>query len=241
MKLTILETGLVPAAIRDRFEDYPSMFQHLMGPLDNAMQFEAVSVISGAVLPDPEGLDAVLITGSPASVYDDDPWVSELRDYIRVLAGARVPMIGICYGHQAMADALGGDVGKSDKGWGIGRHSYTVSSCPPGISSEACPSVLNAYVSHQDQVLVPPDGAEVVAGSEFTPNAALSYRDIPALSFQCHPEFSADYSQALYEARRGRPLTEAAVEDAVASLALGNNHRVIGVWMVQFLHTHATK
>lgn len=239
MKLTILETGYVPEAIRSSFDDYPTMFEQLMAPLDSLMQFEAVSVISGAVLPDPGDLDAVLITGSPASVYHADPWIGALRDYIREVVASKIPMIGICYGHQAIADALGARVEKSDKGWGIGRHVYDVKTRSASWMDDEWAPEIATYVSHQDQVLSVPDGAEVLAGSDFTPNAALLYHDGPALSFQCHPEFSADYAGALYEARKGRPLTPEAVADAMASLNGGNNHTLIARWMVRFLQTHA--
>ncbi len=239
MRLTILETGFVPEAIRSSFDDYPTMFEQLMSPLDRLMQFEAISVIGGAVLPEPESLQAVLITGSPASVYDADPWIGELRAYIQALARTKVPMIGICYGHQAIADALGASVGKSEKGWGIGRHVYSVQALTDTWMRDDWTPEIATYVSHQDQVLTVPKGAEILAGSDFTPNAALVYRDIPALSFQCHPEFSADYAQALYEARKGRPLTPDAVVDANESLSAGNNHALIANWMVRFLQTHA--
>ena len=70
------------------------------------------------------------ITGSAAGVYDDFPWLDPLRDFIRRAYAAKTPMLGICFGHQIMADALGGDVRKSEKGWGIGRHVYDVDAAP---------------------------------------------------------------------------------------------------------------
>ena len=117
MKLTIIETGLVPEPIRADFADYPAMFAALLGAADPSLQFETVSVIKGELLPEPEHCDAVLITGSPAGVYDPYPWIADLSEFIRAAAAASIPQIGICFGHQILAEALGGKVEKSIKGW----------------------------------------------------------------------------------------------------------------------------
>jgi GMP synthase-like glutamine amidotransferase len=113
-------------------------------------------------------VEAVMITGSPAGVYDDEAWIGPLADFIRAGAAAGVPQVGICFGHQILAEALGGKVIKSDKGWGVGRHTYDVVACP-GFVSETCPPTVSAAVSHQDQVVALPPGAEVIAASDFTP------------------------------------------------------------------------
>ena len=110
MKLTIVETGLVPEPIRASFVDYPGMFRALVRASDPAMDFETVSVIKGEALPDPASLEAILITGSPAGVYDDDPWIGPLMNFARAAAAAGVPQVGICFGHQLLAEALGGKV-----------------------------------------------------------------------------------------------------------------------------------
>ena len=77
-------------------------------------------------LPDPAGLEAILLTGSPAGVYDDLDWIAPLERFVRAAYHAKIPMAGICFGHQLIAQALGGTVRKSEKGWGIGRHVYDV-------------------------------------------------------------------------------------------------------------------
>ena len=166
MKLTIIETGFVPAPIRASFVDYPCMVRALVRASDPDMEFETVSVIKGEVLPDPGALDAVLITGSPAGVYDDDPWIAPLMDFIRSAADARLPQVGICFGHQIMAEALGGKVIKSPKGWGIGRHTYEIKACPDWAGD--CPATISVGVSHQDQVVVLPPDANLLAASDFT-------------------------------------------------------------------------
>ena len=235
MKLTIIETGLVPEPIREKFEDYPTMFRHMMAGV-GAYDFETVSVIQGEALPDPEALDAVLITGSPAGVYDDESWISPLVDFIRAGADAGVPQVGICFGHQILAEALGRKVVKSDKGWGVGRHTYDVVACPRFIQ-EACPPTVSAAVSHQDQVVTLPPGAEIIAASDFTPFAGLYYPEAPALSFQCHPEFADGYSAALYSLRRPR-LGETLTDQALESLEIEGDHTRLARWTAEFLTAH---
>lgn len=238
MKLTIIETGLVPEPIREAFDDYPAMFRQLLRAADPELEFETISVIRGESLPDPASLQAILITGSPAGVYDDDPWIAPLKEFIRRAADAGVPQIGICFGHQVMAEALGGKVVKSEKGWGIGRHTYKVQACPDWTGGD-CPQSVSVPVSHQDQVVALPPGARVIAASDFTPFAALDYGETPAISFQCHPEFDPKYSAALYEIRKGRPLAEAAVDAAIQSLGAPLDNMRLGRWIARFIRQFA--
>lgn len=216
MKLTIIQTGDVPAPLRDRFGPYHQMFRTMFEASGGGFTYEAVLASDGEVLPDPAGLEGIVITGSPAGVYDDLPWIEPLRDFVRAAYAANTPMLGICFGHQIMADALGGDVRKSEKGWGMGRHSYRVLS-RPGFMDDA-PETLAIACSHQDQVITPPETARVILASDFTPNAGLVYDNGAALSFQPHPEFHDDYALALAEMRRGRAPDEV-VDTALASIA----------------------
>ena len=235
MKLTIIETGLVPEAIRDEFEDYPAMFRAMMDAV-GAFDFETVSVVTGEALPGPEGLEGVMITGSPAGVYDPEPWIGPLMEFIRQAARADVPLVGICFGHQILAEALGGKVVKSEKGWAAGRHIYDVVACPDFIG-EACPAVIGGAASHQDQVVTLPPGARIIAASDFTPYAGLYYPDAPALSFQCHPEFSDAYSAALYASRRAR-LGDEMTDRALESLEVEGDHVRLARWIAAFLEAH---
>jgi GMP synthase-like glutamine amidotransferase len=235
MKLTLIETGQAPLAIRDRFPDYPAMFARMFEQADPAIRCETVSLVKGEKLPAPSGLEAVLYTGSPAGVYEDHPWMAPLMSFIRAAGQARIPQVGICFGHQAMAEALGGKVAKSDKGWGVGRHTYKLLSAP-GWKGEK-PSTLSIAVSHQDQVIIIPPGAEIIACSDFTEFAALHYPEIRGLSFQCHPEFAPDFAAALYLARRGTSLPDETADLAVASLRERCDRRFLADWIVSFLRS----
>ena len=232
MKLTILKTGDVPEPLRPQFGPYPPMFMRMFEEAGHRFDYEVVGVNDGEPLPDPAKLDAVLITGSPAGVYDDYAWLDPLRGFIRSAYAANTPMLGICFGHQIMADALGGDVRKSEKGWGLGRHTYAVTARPSFLATEL--PHLSIACSHQDQVIVPPAEAEVFLASEFTPNAGLAYRNGRALSLQPHPEFLYDYALALVELRRGRA-PDAVVDTAMASVTTPSHSRDVAGWLGEFL------
>jgi GMP synthase-like glutamine amidotransferase len=236
MKLTIIETGQVPLVIRDRFPDYPEMFRQMIAAVDTGISCETISIVQGETLPDPASIDAVLYTGSPAGVYDPEPWIAPLSDFIRAAAAAKTPQVGICFGHQIMGEALGGKVIKSPKGWGVGRHTYEVVQCPD-VSGASCPQEVSIAVSHQDQVVELPPAADVIVRSAFTPYAGLSYRNFPAISFQCHPEFAPDYAAALYDARRSGSLGDEAADKAIASLGTGLDRLVLAGWIANFLRS----
>lgn len=213
MKLTIVQTGAVPDTLKVQFVDYPLMFRQMFASTGAQFDHDDVDARVSA-LPDPSSLGGIVITGSPAGVYEDHDWLPPLRDFIRRAYDIGTPMLGVCFGHQIMADALGGDVRKSEKGWGLGRHTYRVASRPAFMAE--MPETLSVACSHQDQVLVPPADADVFLASDFAPNAGLVYRNGRAMSVQPHPEFEDDYATALVELRRGK------APDAVIEAALGS-------------------
>lgn len=208
------------------------MFEQMLDRTGAGFSYSVVRAHDGEPLPDPATMGGILITGSAAGVYDDLPWLAPLRAFIRNAYGKRTPMLGICFGHQIMADTLGGDVRKSEKGWGLGRHSYGVKAAPGFM--KAAPAALAIACSHQDQVIVAPSEAEVILGSDFTPNAGLFYRNGAALSFQPHPEFADDYTVALAELRRGKA-PEALVDEAVASVSKGSDSGMVAGYIARFL------
>ena len=219
MKLTILETGLLPEGIRADWPSYPEMIETLLRSQGFDGQTQTVSVVGGEDLPAPDGDDPVLLMGSPYGVYDETLWMDPLRTFIQTRADSKRPMVGICFGHQILADALGGRVEKSNKGWGVGRHVYQV--LGEGGPLMATPNDTRAFalnVSHQDQVITPPPGAATIAASAFCEHAALLYENAPILSFQGHPEFADDYAAALYTHRRGTTIPADLVDAALASL-----------------------
>ena len=234
MKLTILETGLPPEAMRDDWPRYPAMFEELISPHLPGLTCESVAISQGEPFPDLETVDALLVTGSAAGVYETHDWMAPLLNYIQLAAAKGVPQIGVCFGHQAVAKALGAKVDKSDKGWGLGRHVYDV--CEhPGWMGDFSHDTFSLGVSHQDQVQSLPPGASVVARSDFTPYAVLDYGRVPAISFQGHPEFSAGFCCALYNVRRNTAFTADRVDEACESLDTPVDNARVGEWMARFL------
>jgi len=224
MKVAILETGRPPGTLADQFGTYPDMFARLLGA---GFEIEIFDVQAGA-LPEADMHAAYLITGSPAGVYDPLPWIDPLEQFIR---GAKdKKMVGICFGHQVMAEALGGHVEKSDKGWGAGLHKYAIVRSEPWIDSAG---TIAAPASHQDQVVVQPPNTDVVAASDFTPLAALAWTDRPAISFQFHPEFSPAFAKALIAQRFD---TVSDPDAAIASLDAPNDNARVGQWIRNFLN-----
>ena len=228
MSIGILETGRTPAHLVDQHGRYDAMMRRMLGPGFSATTYD---VMSGDLPPRAEAHEAYLITGSPAGVYDRIPWIDHLRQFLRGLDG-RAKLVGICFGHQIMADSYGGRVEKSHKGWGLGLHRYGVSARAPWMDDAVSVSIP---VSHQDQVISTPVEADVLGGSDFTPFGILSYPARRAISFQCHPEFDAGYAAELVELRRAGLPDPAHADRARASLLeAGDGARVAG-WIRDFL------
>ena len=193
--VTIIEAGLVSPKNRERHGSYPQMFEAMMSAADPSVTFDTVSIPAGEPLPKVDAIEAILITGSSAGVYDGFDWIAPLEDFARTAHKAKVPMAGVCFGHQLIAQALGGVVRKSEKGWGLGRHVYDVA---PGNGIVGGTRIALA-ASHQDQVITPPAGARTILSSDFAEHAGLLYPGSTTLSVQPHPEFSVGYALACCE------------------------------------------
>jgi GMP synthase-like glutamine amidotransferase len=227
LRVAILEVGAPPGDMAQRYGSYPQMFETLLKA--DGLGFRTYDVTADE-WPGAGDFDALLITGSAAGAYDPLPWIAPLKAFLNE-ARAK-PMVGICFGHQIMAEAFGGHVEKSAKGWGVGLNRYTVLEREPWMDAAA---EFAIPASHQDQVTALPPGARVIAASDFTPYAALAYADGPAISFQGHPEFAPAYAEALIENRRGTRFSEAQADAAVASLEQPNDRERVGRWIVGFL------
>jgi len=187
MRIGILQTGLAPDGLMATMGDYPDMFAKLLDGHD--FTFITFRVVDGQFPAAITDCDGWLITGSRHGAYEDHPWIPPLEDFIRASFTAHVPVVGICFGHQIIAQAMGGKVEKYAGGWAVGATDYDF---------DGQTLTLNAW--HQDQVTVAPPGARVIASNAFCINAALLYDD-RALSVQAHPEFRPAFVDGLMKTR----------------------------------------
>ena len=223
LKLGLLETGRPPEELEGKHPNYPQMMVNWLKIPD--AESKSFAVLDGELPESPDDADIWVITGSKFGAYEDHPWIPPLEDFIRSCRDANVPMVGICFGHQIIAQALGGVVRKSAKGWGLGVHDYQVVKWPEALGK--APEGVHIQAVHQDQVEELPVGAERIATSEFCENAALWYPGF-AVTFQGHPEFHPDFIEDLLEARRGTAFPESDVHAALDTMEKPNNQKDLG-------------
>lgn len=233
MKLGILRTDTVRPEWSARFGEYPDMFMQLLGRLDPTLEFRVYHVERGDYPADIDEVDAYLITGSKFSVYDDEPWIHDLADFVRELHARRKKTIGICFGHQMIAHALGGETRKSPRGWGVGLHRHRFHEEPDWF--DGGDAEFRILVSHQDQVEQVAPGTQVLAGSEFCENAVCQLGE-HILTLQGHPEFVPDYAREIMQFRR-ETIGDEVYRRGMESLDEDPETERIGRWMLAFLRS----
>ena len=213
MRIGILQTGLAPEALAPEMGDYPDMFARLLD--GHGFTFRTWKVVEGEFPASVHDADGWLITGSRHGVYEDHAWIPPLEQFIRDSFAARVPVVGICFGHQIVAQAMGGKVERHAGGWAVGATDYD-------FGGETIR--LNAW--HRDQVVQAPPGAKVIASNDFCTNAALLYDD-RALTVQAHPEFRPEFVDGLMKTRGKGLVPDEVMAEAAARLDLPLQDRTI--------------
>jgi GMP synthase-like glutamine amidotransferase len=200
MKLCILDNDHLDPQAQPRWHSYGVMTERLLRAAGFVGDIDIFVARDGLFPTDWSVYDAVVLTGSRADAFGDDPWVQTLRAHITGLLSGPQRLIGICFGHQLIAHCLGAPVGRSPKGWGVGLQRYDWLGASPLTDEHAQVAFL---ASHQDQVLALPEGATLLASNAHCPVAAYAVGET-VLCIQPHPEFDSDYSAYLLDTRRER-------------------------------------
>ena len=215
MKIGILLVGRASEDLVDEYGTYAEMLIALINTEEQVFEFKTFNILDDEFPKDHLECDGWIVTGSPHGVYEDYSWIPTVSQLINNVYEANLPIFGVCFGHQLIAQALGGHVEKSEKGWGLGLHTYQVNNKPDYMSNLSEEVTLN--ICHQDQVLRPPQGATVYAKSEFCENAGFYIKD-KVLTMQAHPEFLVDFTKALLTARRDVTIPKEFVDPALVGL-----------------------
>jgi GMP synthase-like glutamine amidotransferase len=231
LRLAVLLTNNDTSAFAAHFPNDGQKVVQLLQPLRPNWSFEVVPVKDGVLPASPEAFDGYVITGSPASVNDDHlPWVGQLLDFIRAVDAVCQPLIGLCFGHQAVARALGGQVARNAAGWGLGTAPTHWTTTPAWMQPSQATTTLMA--AHNEQVTRMPEGAVCLGGSDFCPIGSMQIGQ-HIWTTQFHPEMPLVFMKALLGYLDDK-LDADTLARAHASLANAADVPLFGQWMVQF-------
>jgi GMP synthase-like glutamine amidotransferase len=231
MKVGLLECDHVRAQWQHIAGDYRDMFAALFKQHAPQFELQSFNVGNGEFPATLDECDAYLTTGSRFSVYDDAAWIHTLKDFVRQLHAAEKPFVGVCFGHQMLAEALGGRVSKALTGWGAGVQNVAITQ----IEDWMRPATQQLYLQfmHQDQIAqLPPDS--VTLGSAPHCPIAMFRVGRTMLGIQAHPEFTPDYVGALLDDRVALIGAEKCAA-AQASLRQTTDEGLVTKWIAEFL------
>ncbi len=227
MQIGLLQCDHVADHLQSIGGDYPEMFQELLPDI----KLHVYDVTQNRFPATVDECEAYLTTGSKYSVYDDLPWIHRLKALVQEIHVDNKYYIGVCFGHQLLAEALGGQVLKGDQGWCVGIHPFTVAERQPWMVPFQDP--VHLIMSCQDQVQVMPENARLLAKSPDCPVGMFCVGD-RMLGIQGHPEFSPEYARALMIGRVAK-IGQEKTEKGLASLEKMPDALVVAQWMMHFL------
>lgn len=234
MKIAILETGRINKTIAARFDRYPEMFRTMFALAGaDDLELATVAVVDGELPGSVDEFDGYLVTGSAAGVYDDYDWIAPLMAFLREAHAADKPLVGVCFGHQVIAHALGGHTEKWHGGWGLGVYDVTLDAAPAWMPEDDSVRLIHI---HQDQVVRLPEDARLIGSTNFCANAMFHIGD-NVFCMQGHPEFTPEYTAALMEARVDK-MGEDRVADATRTLEGDHEGVTIAGWIASFFRQH---
>lgn len=230
-RIAILLANNDESAFARRFPDDAQKVRTRLLPLRPAWQFETVAVRDGAFPASPHDFDGYVITGSPASVNQKLDWIKRLSDFIMALHQSRTPTVGLCFGHQAIAAALGGTVGDNPQGWGLGVEHTQFTRFESWMVPQHESVAL--FAAHNEQVLVPPERARILGSNPTCPVASFAIDD-HFFTTEYHPELTEDFMRALIDALSSG-LDPGIVNRARQQIKQSVDGDLFAKWMVNFL------
>jgi len=234
IRIGLIECGRNLDRWTAEYGGFADWFPPFLGLAGDALEFETFRADLRELPATPEACDAWLLTGSPASVYEDLPWQTALTAFVR-RAAPLCPIIGICYGHQHLHAALGGAVAK-DAQWGVGIQTYAIAELPAWLPADVArdsAAGLRLIALHQDQVTAAAPGSRLLAGNPACPLGVTTIGE-NVLTFQAHPEMAPGQASEIYDFHRQR-IGPARAESAKASLAGPRDDLLAARWIVAFL------
>jgi GMP synthase-like glutamine amidotransferase len=231
MHIGLLACDEVAERFRHIAGGYQEMFERLLSPHVPGLQITRFDAQALSLPTDVAACDAWITTGSRASVYDDAEWIREAEVFVRKVADSDRPFVGVCFGHQLLAYALGAEVKRAPAGWGVGVLSMSIVHQENWMVPER--STVRLQYMHADQVTQPPAGATLLGSAPHCPVAMFQFGP-RLLGIEAHPEFPAAYSRALIEDRRAR-MGERAATDALARVDEPTDSSIVGGWIARFL------
>lgn len=227
VKVGMLECDHVTETLSTAYGDYREMFERLLPDI----AFQYYDVYNGQFPESALECDAYLVTGSKHSVYEDIPWIHQLKAFVKDIQYHQRYYVGICFGHQMLAEALGGKVEKSPNGWCVGIHSFQMIAREKWMNPYQ--SETNLLMSCQDQVLRMPEGSTLLAHSKECPVGMFKV-GARMVGIQGHPEFEKGYDRALIESRID-VIGSMKANESIQSLVLDHDGTVFVDWLMRFL------
>jgi GMP synthase-like glutamine amidotransferase len=234
MHLCILENDDLDPPLVQQHARVASMFERLFAQAGYQGRIDFFSARHGQYPDSFEAYDAVLLTGSRADAFSDEPWVVALRERVTRLLQDQHKLLGVCFGHQLIAHCLGAPVQRAPRGWRLGRQAYDWLGAPELLGLAPGQAARMALLaSHQDQVLALPLGATLLATQPECPVAAFALGD-QVFCIQPHPEFTPDVSAFLLDKRRTL-IGETLYEQSMGSLSQPHDGLALARFMIRFV------